>query len=147
MLSKIPDGYKVAFENKSPIGSIIEMIPEGESLSAWTEMLTVQVLRNTNGWTLAGFHAGMKKRWEEMCPYTSTVIVERGQELLYPTLIWSHSCPRNQTTGKPENTWFKVLIRDGNIIIAQKAFKFKPAADVVAFWIAYLKDLRVNHCL
>lgn len=49
MLSKIPEGYKIAFENRSDRGSILEMIPEHETLSRWTEMLTVQIIRNTSG--------------------------------------------------------------------------------------------------
>ena len=147
MLSKIPEGYKVAFENKSHMGSILEMIPEAESLSEWTEMLTVQVFRNTMGWTLSGFRAGMEELWTNMCPCGSTEIIARGRQQLHPTLIWSHACPLNKNTGKPENTWFKGAIRDGKVIVVQKAFKFQPSAEAVAFWIDFLKEIRVNHRL
>lgn len=147
MLSKTPQGYKVAFQNKSSIGSILEMIPESETLDQWTEMLTVQVMRNINGYTLAGFHAGMKKLWADMCPCGSTEIVERGREQLQPTLFWAHMCPQNKNTGQPENTWFKVAIRGGNVVVAQKAFKFEPSTEAVAFWLDFLRELRVNHRL
>lgn len=42
------------------MGTTLEMIPDGESVEQWTEMLTVQVMRRINGYTLAGFYAGMK---------------------------------------------------------------------------------------
>lgn len=61
MLSMIPPGYKVAYQAKTNVGTILEMIPEGESLEQWTEMLTVQVMRNIKGYTLAGFYAGMRE--------------------------------------------------------------------------------------
>jgi hypothetical protein len=61
MLSKTPQGYKVAYHTKTNIGVMLGMIPEGESLEQWTEMLTVQIMRNLKGYTLAGFYAGMKE--------------------------------------------------------------------------------------
>lgn len=140
-----PQGYKVAYQAKTNIGTILEMIPDGECLDRWTEMLTVQVIRNVNGYTLAGFHAGMKKAWANMCPCGATEIVERGREQLQPTLYWSHACSLNKNTGQPEYVWFKASIRGGNVTVVQKAFKFKPSAEAVEFWLAFLRELRVRH--
>lgn len=147
MLSIEPRGYKVALHSKTNIGVILEMIPEGESLDRWTEMLTVQVMRNINRYTSASFYADMKTALSGMCPCGSTTIVELGREQRQPTLLWAHRCPLNEHTGQPENTWFKVLIRGGNIVVAQKAFKFEPSAEAVAFWLDFLRKLRVNHTL
>lgn len=126
---------------------MLEMIPEGETLQDWTEMLTVQIMRNINGYTPASFYAGMKEAWADMCPCGSTEIVERGREQLQPTLFWRHGCPLNKNTGEPEYTWFKVLIRGGNVVVVQKAFKFEPSGDDIAFWLDFLRELRVNHGL
>jgi hypothetical protein len=147
MLSKTPQGYKVAFQARTSIGLILEMIPESESLDQWTEMLTVQIMRNTNGHTLSSFYSGMKELWAAMCPCGSTEIVERGSEQLHPTLFWAHACPLNKNTGQPENTWFKLAIRGGNLIVVQKAFKFEPSSEAVALWLAFLRELRVNQRL
>jgi hypothetical protein len=121
------------------------MTPEGETLEQWTEMLTVQVMRNINGYTLSSFYAGMKEAWAGMCPCGATEIVERGREQLQPTLYWSHACPLNKNTGEPEYTWFKVLIRGGNVIVVQKAFKFEPSSEIVQFWLTFLWEVRVRH--
>ncbi|MGO4837721.1 hypothetical protein AB4144_36305, partial [Rhizobiaceae sp. 2RAB30] len=107
----------------------------------------VQVMRNINGYTLAGFYAGMKEAWADMCPCGTTEIVERGREERQPTLFWAHACPLNRNTGQPENTWFKGLVRGGRVVIVQKAFKFEPSAKAFAFWLDYLRELRVNHRL
>ncbi len=69
------------------MGTTLEMIPDGESVEQWTDMLTVQVMRNNNGYTLAGFYAGMKEAWSDMCPCGTTEIVERGREERQPTLF------------------------------------------------------------
>lgn len=144
MLSKTPPGYKVAFQKIGSEGIFIEMIPEAESLDNWTEMLTVQIFPNTNGYTLAGFYAGMRELWSDMCPCGSTEIVERGKEQLRPTLFWAHSCPENENTGQPENTWFKALIHGGTFVVVQKAFKFEPTPETLAFWLDYLRKLRIK---
>lgn len=79
-----------------------------------------------------------------MCPCGATEVVERGREQLQPTLYWSHACPLNKHTGQPEYTWFKVLIRGGNVIVVQKAFKFEPSAEAIQFWLTFLRELRVR---
>ena len=51
----------VAYQTKTKMGVRLEMSPEGESLIHWTEMLTVQIICNINGYTPASFYATMKK--------------------------------------------------------------------------------------
>jgi hypothetical protein len=136
MLSKLPQGYKVAHHTATDTGTILELIPENETLPEWTEMLTVRILRNTNGWMLAGFRQVLSELWAETYPGGTSELIERGTEQFRPTLMWSLTCPHNKYTRKPENTWFKAVIREGNVIVVQKAFKFAPSAHAVAFWIA-----------
>lgn len=147
MLSKTPPGYKVAFRIKNDVGMMIEVIPERETLAAWTEMLTVHVMRNTNAYTLDSFYAGMREAWMEMCPCGAVQIIERGHEKLQPTLLWSQICPLNRETGYPENTWFKLSIPNGILVVVQKAFRFEPSASDIAVWLDFLRDVRVDHRL
>ncbi|MGX5721666.1 hypothetical protein [Shinella zoogloeoides] len=147
MLSRTPYGYKVAFRIKNDVDVMIEMLPEEETLDTWTEMLTVQVMRNVNGYTLDSFYAGMKEGWMEMCSRGSVQIIERGHEGLQPTLIWSQICVLNRETGQPENTWFKLSIPNGVLVLVQKAFRFTPTDDDIAIWLDFLRDVRVDHRL
>lgn len=143
----MPQGYKVAYHAKTNKGAILEMIPKDEILPEWSEMLTVQVFRNTNEYTLASFYAGMSEAWAEMCPCGSTEIIERGCEQHQSTLLWRQDCPLNKNTGMPEYTWFKLLIIDGKLVIIQKAFKFAPADKEITFWLDFLREIRVDHAL
>lgn len=43
--------------------------------------------------------------------------------------------PLNKHTGEPENTWLRALVSSGNVVVVQKAFKFEPSAESVAFWL------------
>ena len=101
----------------------------------------------TARYTLAGLYAAMKEAWTDMCPCGSTEIIERSREQLQPTLYWRHGCPLNKTTGQPKYTWFKALTRDRSVLAVQKAFKFEPSVEAVAFWLDFLCELRVNRRL
>jgi hypothetical protein len=144
MLSEVPKGYKVVHRMANEFGAIQEFIPEGETLLQWTEMLTVQILRHQPGYVLSDFRAALEGLWCSMCPGSSSEFVEAGFEQLRPTLMWSMICPLNRMTGKPELTWIKIVMGDGKLIVVQKAFKFKPSAEAIAFWISYLREVRVN---
>lgn len=148
MLSIQPPGYKVAYQAKNSMGLNLEMIPENESLDQWTEMFSVQIIRNIGGEPLTSFLAFMKAKWADMCPCGSTETVERGREQGQPTLLWVHKCSHakypGQHTGKPENTWVKAVLSSSNVVLVQKAFKFEPSAESVAFWLDFLRNLRVN---
>jgi hypothetical protein len=144
MLSKVPKGYKAVHQHTSEFGSIQEFVPEGENLSQWTEMLTVQILPHRREWTLSEFRATLEELWRSMNPGSSSELIEQGFEGLNPMLFWSLTCPLNRKTAKPEMTWIKIVMQNGYSTVVQKAFKFRPPADAIAFWVSYLRDVRVN---
>ncbi len=43
LLVRVPDGYKVDHQAKNEKQIINEMVPSGESVATWTEMVTVQI--------------------------------------------------------------------------------------------------------
>jgi hypothetical protein len=45
ILTTIPDGYKTDFQDKTSDMLISEMVPVDQSVTNWTEMVTVQILR------------------------------------------------------------------------------------------------------
>lgn len=144
MLSKMPDGYTIAYAATTNRGRILELVPEGETVAAWTEMITVQVLRNENGLTLSAFRSCMQDFWGNVFPGSSSELVEDRWEDKYRVTIWSSAAPINRRTGKPEMTWFKASVRNRKILIVQKAFKFQPSPDQIAYWIGFLREVRVR---
>lgn len=62
LLVALPSGYKVDFQSKKNNIAMTEMVPAGESVKAWTEMVTVQVFFGAKP-TPTGFRQRLEKLW------------------------------------------------------------------------------------
>ncbi|MDO9413008.1 MAG: hypothetical protein Q7T81_10590 [Pseudolabrys sp.] len=143
LLVTIPEGYKVGFNAKQPKMIMQEMVPQAETVEAWTEMVTVQVFLGMKGVTPAHYASNMQEIWAKSCPNAKSLPVANGAENGYPFLLWVSSCPRNTTTGKPEITWFKAMQGQDSFYLVQKAFKFEPSKAQIETWTTYLKKVSV----
>jgi len=143
LLAALPDGYKVGFQQKKGSAQITEMVPLGETVHGWTEMVTVQVFSGLKGVTPDQFRDRMVKLWSASCADAiagpPTHAVENG----YPIAFWMMTCPLNTQSGKPETTWFKAIQGHDSFYVVQKAFKFDPSQDQIVQWTLYLKKIAV----
>jgi hypothetical protein len=143
LLVTMPQGYKVGFQQKNANAQITEMVPSGETVEGWTEMVTVQVFGGMKGVTPDQFRARMAQSWSGACANSvagpPTIAVENG----YPIAFWMMNCPLNKDTGKPEWTWFKAIQGHDSFYVVQKAFKFDPSQDQIVQWTRYLKSVAV----
>jgi hypothetical protein len=87
LLAGLPDGYKRDFEQKTNESLISEMVPVGQSVSNWTEMVTVQVFYTLKT-TPQQFKAQMDKERAAACPGSETQPVAQGDENGYPSMVW-----------------------------------------------------------
>ncbi len=142
LLAALPEGYKRDFEQKTNESLISEMVPVGQSVSNWTEMVTVQVFYALKT-TPQQFKAQMEKERAAACPGSGTQLVAQGNENGYPSLVWLQDCPLNKATGKPEITWFKAIAGNDSFYVVQVAFKAWPSKELIAQWMHYLRDVRV----
>ena len=110
-------------------GTISEMIPAGEAIENWTEMVTVQIFLNMRDVTPAQYRVRMQKLWGDACPGSAFSKVKEGIENGYATLTWLQKCPVNKQTGKPELTWMKAMQGKDSFYLVQKAYKFEPSAE------------------
>lgn len=142
LLTGLPPGYKVGFQEKKNNMLLTEMVPSNETVNDWTEMVTVQVFL---GLKLAPeeFRARMEKLWGDSCAGSQFGTVGKGVENGYPALLWTQTCPLNKATGKPEITWFKAVRGNDSFYVVQKAFKFTPSAEQVTTWTQYLRGVAV----
>jgi len=138
----MPAGYKVGYTNHTPKGVITEMVTAGETVENWTEMVTVQIFFGMKD-SVSGFRLRLEKLWAASCAGAKSAPVSAGIENGYVTTIWRQSCPLNKQTGKPEMTWFKAISGNDSFYVVQKAFKFEPAPEKAAEWVAYLNKVSV----
>jgi hypothetical protein len=142
LLVAIPPGYKVGYRVERGNMVMSEMVPGGETVNNWTEMVTVQIFHGLKT-PPEKFRDTLQQHWIAACPGGSGAKVVNGTENGYPVLVWLLDCPKNPETGKPEITWFKAIAGNDGFYLVQKAFKLKPDKDQVDHWMAYLKSVAV----
>lgn len=143
LLQNLPTGYKVDFQTKQGNMIMTEMVPQSESVKNWSEMITTQIFLGLKNATPENFQAYMQKTWGDSCKGAEVASVTKGEENGYPFSIWIQSCPLNQSTGKPEKTWFKAIKGNDSFYVVQKAFKFDPSNEQVTQWMKYFRSVMV----
>lgn len=143
LLVAIPKGYKIGYQKKAGNQAMTEMVPQGETVKDWTEMVTVQIFLNMRDVTPAQYRARIEDLWGKACAGSEFADVKEGVERGYPTLTWFQKCPMNNATGKPELTWMKAIQGRDSFYLVQKAYKFEPSPAQKAEWGSYLDGVRV----
>jgi hypothetical protein len=139
---KMPDGYKVGWSDRNAQRLMNEMVPAGQTVENWTEMVTVQIFFGLKS-PPQMFRARMGALWSKACPDSLTAPIAEGVEHGYPTEVWMQSCELNPQTKKPEHTFFKAIQGNDSLYVVQKAFKYEPSADEITKWTLYLKAITV----
>jgi hypothetical protein len=142
LLVRVPPGYRVGYRIERGNMVMNEMVPAGQTVENWTEMVTVQIFHGLKA-APEKFRDTLRRRWVAACPGGSGADVTSGTENGYPVLVWLLDCPKNPRSGKPEITWFKAIAGNDSFYLVQKAFKFKPDKAQVDRWMAYLKSVAV----
>jgi len=143
LLVGVPPGYKVDFQSKQPHMLMTEMVPEGQSVKDWTEMLTTQIFYGERAPTAEAMQARMRDAWLGACKEGTVAPIAKGDEHGYPVTVWMSTCPRNSATGKPEHTWFKAIRGNDSLYVVQKAFRFEPSREQVVEWMQFLRRVAV----
>ena len=140
LLCRVPNGYKVDFQNKQNKLITIEMVPVNESVNSWSEMVTVQIFLGLKNVTPDQMKTRLEKLWMATCKDSAGATMKSGVENGYPFTLWLLNCPLNESTGKQEFTFFKAIQGNDSLYLVHKAFKSEPTKEQMAIWIKYLKD-------
>jgi hypothetical protein len=141
-LVPLPPGYKIDFRDKKKNMLMTEMVPVGETVSNWTEMVTVQIFYDFAA-TPDQFRERLQVLWAGSCPGAKFSTLSSEAQNGYPAILWVQKCFLNGATGKPEHTWFKAIKGKDASYLIQKAFKFEPSEAQIALWVGYLKGTSV----
>ncbi len=143
LLVAMPDGYIVGFQDKNARQQMTEMVPRGQSVKDWTEMVTVQIFFNMTDVTPEAYKQRLEKLWAVNCKGAESSHIGQGSERGYPVVVWLQVCPRNKDTGKPEVTLLKAIAGEDSFYVVQKAFRFMPDKPQVEQWSRYLRNVSV----
>lgn len=143
LLVTMPDGYIVGFQDKNANQQMTEMVPRGQSVKDWTDMVTVQIFFNMTNVTPEAYKQRLEKLWVENCKGAQSSPIGQGEERGLPVIVWLQVCPRNKDTGKSEVTLLKAIAGKDSFYVVQKAFRFQPDKPQVEQWSRYLRNVSV----
>jgi hypothetical protein len=123
-------GFVMGYQAANAEQSIQEWVPSGETVEAWTRMLTFQrftglVQRGRPGPALLEWIAG---RIAAACPGARSSAVTRSIVLGRESAMLVTRCPLNPATGKPETTFYRAITAASDVHVAQVAFRSVPDA-------------------
>jgi hypothetical protein len=143
LLAPIPSGFQIGKQGEQGPMIIAEYVPQGETVSAWTRMITVQVFRNLKRSDPNAFADGIRRSWLAACPGSDVRKIKEGVENGYSFSFWLFACPLNPQTGKPENMFAKFVGGNDALYSIQYAYRVESTKDVIPPAVAYLRDIRV----
>ena len=138
-----PNGYEVGYQAHNSKQLMTELVPEGETVENWTEMVTVQIFRDLSDADPAEFRTHMRRQWFGTCDGATIENAADDTENGYPAATWMLTCPLNTQSGKPEYTMFKAIGGNDALYVVQKAFTWEPSEAEVAHWSDFLGDVTV----
>ncbi len=144
LLIKNPKGYKIGFSKKSGRMAIAEMIPKGEKIESWSQMLTTQIFfGGIGGRSPKDFYQLLFRGWSRVCPASTKSFIKSGKQNGYRYAMWMYTCDKNPKTRRPENTMFKAMEGNDSFYVVQKSWKYKPSKQDKKKWLDYLAKVRL----
>jgi hypothetical protein len=137
-------GFVVGFDKANAEQSIVERVPNGETVDEWTRMLTSQ--RFVGRGRDPGPHqllANIQGLLAQQCPGGGTSPIVDMLVSGRPAAQMRSDCPLNPQTGKPETFFIVAVAGTKDLYSEQVAFRRVPTAADVAFAMKDLQGLRL----
>jgi len=125
-------GFVIGYEAANEEQSIREDVPEGETVQAWTRMVTTQRFGGAaTRLTPTGFLQVITPNLMEGCPGATASRAVTSSVDGHPAARFRADCPRVAQTGKPETFIMLAIAAGEDLLVKQVAFRRVPtAADI-----------------
>lgn len=143
LLAAVPTGFQIGKTAQQGPMITAEYIPQGETVSGWSRMLTVQVFGNLKKFDADQFADGIRRKWLSACTSSEVSKIHDGVENGYSFSLWRFACPMNQTTGKPENMFAKFISGNDAFYSVQYAYRAALTKDNIPPATTYLRSVGV----
>jgi hypothetical protein len=141
VLVPVPKGFAIATQGDQGAMTIAEYVPQGEMVSNWSQMVTVQIFHNLKSVDPDRFAEGIKSQWLAHCAGSEVHKVKDGQENGYKFSLWLFACPMNTQTGKPENMFNKLISGNDSLYSVQYAYRSELTKEIIVPTVAYLASI------
>lgn len=142
LLLSVPESYKSATNTQKGNVILQEYIPKTESLSDWTEMLSVQTFHGLN-LSAKAYRANFQVMQKAVCSNYESLPVNEALEFGFETTVWIQTCETTSKTLKNEVAALKVIRGKEAIYVIQKIFRFDPEPEKMETWLRNLKSTRL----
>jgi hypothetical protein len=138
LLEAMPKDFILGFQTTNGPMVMQEMVPRGETVDAWSRMITTQIFHNLGNRLPGGMLARLARSMAVACRGTISLDADDGMTNGYPVSTIETRCPRNPQTGKPETTFFRAIGGSDSLYIIQYAFRSVPDPRGIALARAHL---------
>lgn len=136
------EGFVTAYEASDAAQSILEEIPAGETLAAWTQMVTTQRFGNNPAAALQ-FAERVRDGVIRSCPRHSMGTPSAQNHRGFPAASFSATCYREPGEGGTE-TFFMLIVRAPDaLLVKQVAFKSDVTRENMTLAVGLLKQAEV----
>jgi hypothetical protein len=143
LLVGVPEGFKLAFKDRTGKRLMSEMIPADETLDDWSEMLTTQIFFGGLPASPEEFYAQMRGGWLSACPGGNGKLVRSGKENGYNFAFGFLTCPLNPKTDKPEAAWIKFIEGRDSFYVVQRATTEDVTDETIVEFSKFLSEVKV----
>ena len=123
-------GFVLGYEANDAAVDFAEWVPKGETVQAWTRMVTMIRLDSLRV-TPQQFNQMMTEGLAKSCPGATISEVSTAAIDGRPAARFRGDCPRNPATGKPEVLFHLAISGQNDLHIRQVAFRYHPSAEDV----------------
>jgi len=137
-----PKGFKVGYQTAQNGMTLIELVPQKQTVEDWTQMVTLQSMAGMKP-GVEQFFGNLSASWQNACPQSSVNPITAGEENGYPFALVMLFCANNPQTSKPEFTWIKAVQGNEALYVKQYAFRYEPTKAELTNAVMHLRNLRV----
>jgi hypothetical protein len=144
-----PSGWTIGFHDVKGNVELTEMLPPGQTLSNWTEMLTVEMIQGKPTMdaqtTLNARLDAIRQGCEDVGAGPAQISVENG----YDVGMRAIGCPKSKRYGKGEMSLYKVILGRTRSYIVSRAWSGEPfdkdkmplPAKTTDDWLAFMSKV------
>lgn len=146
-----PTGWVIAFHDRQGNVELTELVPQGQNIQNWKEMLTVQLINGKPESSPADVLKGQVEEVQQACDDVGAGAVSPGMENGYETALRAIACTRSKQWGKGELNLYKVIRGRERLYVISRSWRGEPfekdklpvSPDVTKQWLAFMQQVRV----
>lgn len=143
-----PQGWVPAFHDTQGNVELVEMVPQGQTMSNWSEMLMIQLITGKPTQTPEEVLKGQQEQIKQLCEDSGFGPVGPTKENGYDAAIQAMACTKSKKYGKGEVNLFKVIRGNERLYILNRAWRGEPfekthlplPAETTKSWLAFMQQ-------